>query len=331
MENNYNHWTNQPSDSLRNPVFYPILTEVMFDYEMMLEMVYHSMTIIERGFDTVWDSNIIYFTMKYFKEGVDFAEKLVKERGIKMRIIIQTTKENIDYVSPLKYLEVRCLEDLKGNFGIFDNRAYMVYIFHRDSDKPDQTLWSNSKMLVDKQQSLFDKLWDIAIPLSLRRKEIEYEHDIDSQITLTCQDEIQREIQSLILTSKKELTIFSSTKILCSVLYKKNFIEYFHELLNKDVTIKLLTDNIDDHLISQISSINNKSRSGQIQSGYSTKLGKLDELVLISDGRYVLHIKYNNGNNLEATLSKEEHTVLVQEILFEKYWDEVKSLTAALR
>ena len=192
MENNYNHWTNQPSDRLKeSKYFHPILTEVMFDYEMMLEMVYHSMTIIERGFDTVWDSNMLYFTMKYFKEGVDFAEKLVKERGIKMRIIIQTTKENIDYVSPLKYLEVRCLEDLKGNFGIFDNRAYMVYIFHRDSDKPDQTLWSNSKMLVDKQQSLFDKLWDIAIPLSLRRKEIEYEHDIDSQITLTSQDEIQ--------------------------------------------------------------------------------------------------------------------------------------------
>lgn len=40
---------------------YPILTEVMFDYNMMLEMVFHSMTIIEKGYDTVWDTNMLNF------------------------------------------------------------------------------------------------------------------------------------------------------------------------------------------------------------------------------------------------------------------------------
>ena len=44
----------------------PILTEVMFDYDMMLEMVFHSMTIIEKGFDTVWDANMFNFTRMYF-------------------------------------------------------------------------------------------------------------------------------------------------------------------------------------------------------------------------------------------------------------------------
>ena len=51
----------------------------------------------------------------------------------------------------------------------------MVFIFQKGSERPDQTLWSNSKELVQKQQEIFDKLWDLAIPLSIRRKEIELE------------------------------------------------------------------------------------------------------------------------------------------------------------
>lgn len=152
----------------------PILTEVMFDYDMMLEMVFHSMTIIEKGYDTVWDENMFNFTRKYFQEGMEYVEKLIKQNGITIRLIVEATLENIEAIDSLKYYEIRCLDDIKGNFGIFDNRAYMVYIFHRDSDKPDQTLWSNSKDLVDKQRILFDKMWNIAIPLSTRRKELEY-------------------------------------------------------------------------------------------------------------------------------------------------------------
>jgi hypothetical protein len=85
------------------------------------------------------------------------------------------------------------LDDIKGNFGIFDNRAYMVYIFHRDSDRPDQTLWSNSKALVEKQQALFEKLWEMATPLPAKRKEIEYEETANIQKTITGYNSIGRE------------------------------------------------------------------------------------------------------------------------------------------
>lgn len=64
----------------------------MFDYNMMLEMVYHSMTIIEKGYDTVWDSNMLNFITTYFSEGSKFMEKLIQEKGIKLRIIIQTNE-----------------------------------------------------------------------------------------------------------------------------------------------------------------------------------------------------------------------------------------------
>ena len=49
-------------------------------------------------------------------------------------------------------------------------------------------------------------------------------------------------------------------------------------------------------------------------------------MVIISDGKIVIQIKNGYGNKLVASLSNEEHSILLQEILFEKYFNEIKSL-----
>jgi hypothetical protein len=79
----------------------PILTEVMFDYDMMLEMVFHSMTIIEKGYDTVWDANMFNFTRMYFQEGMEYVEKLITDKGIRIRLIVEATLENTDAIDSL--------------------------------------------------------------------------------------------------------------------------------------------------------------------------------------------------------------------------------------
>ena len=78
---------------------HPILTEVMFDHNMMLEMAGHSMTIVKKGYDSVWDSNMINFISKYFTNGIAFMEGLVREKGIKLRLLVEATKENIDFIN----------------------------------------------------------------------------------------------------------------------------------------------------------------------------------------------------------------------------------------
>jgi hypothetical protein len=298
----------------------------MFEYDMMLEMIFHSMTIIEKGYDTVWDANVFNFIRKYFDEGMEYVEKLIKQNGIRIRLIVEATLENIDAIDLLKYYEIRCLDDIKGNFGIFDDRAYMVCLFHRDSDKPDQTLWSNSKDLVDKQRILFDKMWNIAIPLSTRRKELEYEKRMSQKKMITDFDLLQNEIDSLIITCKTKLIIFSSTKILCNILSKNYFVNYFPSLLRSSVKIKILIDNEDNVLLKQISTINDTNRLNKIQLIHSNKMVEFSECVIISDDKYMLQIKYDMNNQLVAFFSTEEYSTLLQEILFEKHWNEVKSL-----
>lgn len=303
----------------------------MFDYDMMLEMVLHSMTIIEKGYDTVWDANMFNFTRKYFQEGMNYVEKLIIENGIRLRLIVEATLENIDAIDSLRHYEIRCLDDIKGNFGIFDNRAYMVYIFHTANDKPDQTLWSNSKALVDKQRILFDKMWNISIPLSIRRKELAYEKRMDQKQMITDFETLQNEIDSLMITCKKELIIFSSTKILCNILSKNDVVYYFPSLLKSGVKIKILIDNADELLIKQITAINDTNRTNTIQLMHSNKISEFNEAVMIRDDKYMLQIKYGINDQLSALFSSEEYNILVQEILFEKHWNEVKSLTSIIR
>jgi len=72
--------------------------------------------------------------------------------------------------------------------------------------------------------------------------------------------------------------------------------------------------------------IGEKKYDNAIQTGYLNKLGKLNEMILISDSRFILQVRYDDDNKLIASFTNEIHKVQVQEIIFENYWNEVKSL-----
>ena len=228
MGQKYSKVDDSTFQQLKESKYYqPEITEVMFDSQMMFEMVLDSIHIAEKGYDTVWDPIMFKTMWKYFQEGIHLIEKQVREKGIRLRLIVETSKSNLDMVSSFEGYDIRHLDDIKGNFGIFDNRAYMVYIFHKEGEVPDQTLWSNSKALVDKQQAIFDRLWEMAIPLPSRIKELEYEENPDYRSTITGHNQIKNQIVSLLENSKKELVIFSSAKILDTVFQENDFLNTF--------------------------------------------------------------------------------------------------------
>jgi hypothetical protein len=96
--------------------------------------------------------------------------------------------------------------------------------------------------------------------------------------------------------------------------------------LKRGVKIKILTDNLESELLSQINEINQAHEDNQIQIGYTNKLGNIDEFMMVSDGKHLLEIKYDSPHSPVATYSNKEHQIQVQEILFEKQWNEIKSL-----
>ena len=307
---------------------HPETTDIILDPKKMLEIVLDSIKIAEKGYDAVLDSIMFKFLMKDFENGIDLIDKRIVEKEIKSRLVIDANKENIDFLNSIKKYDIKYLHDIRGNFGIFDNRAYMVQIFHKENDLPFQTLWSNSKVLVDKQQMLFDRLWEIAIPLSTRRKELEYEQNPNYQKTLTKYQDIQNEIISLIEQTRRELLLFSSTQMLTRIFHNNIVVETLSKRLSKDVNIRILTDDINLEIIKIIKELNKKNTNNSIQFSYTNKLGNIDRLTIVNDGKLMLQANLINNDiqDLVASLSNEEHKIAVQEILFEKYWNETNSL-----
>ena len=306
--------------------YHPEVTKVIYDNEVMFRIASDAILLSQIGFDAVWDRHLCQWASKYFLQGINLVKNRIKENDIKVRQIVEVTNENKDFITSLEPIEIRHLEGLRGNFGIFDHRAYMVFVLHKDTDEPLQTFFSNSKSLVSQQRTLFEKLWNMAIPLSGRMKEIEYEDKTHLQKTIVNFENIQREINSLLSTCKKELTIISSSKILCNFLNKNNILNYFPTLLERAATIKILTDRIDEYLTKEIIFINNKFESKPVQIGHTNKLGDVDEMVIISDNKHLIKVNYNQDNRMIATFSNEEYSILIHELMFEKSWNEVKSL-----
>ncbi|KAA2279029.1 hypothetical protein [Candidatus Nitrosocosmicus sp. SS] len=202
----------------------------------------------------------------------------------------------------------------------------MAFIINKQNDESVQTYFSNSRTLADQQMKIFEELWNMAIPFAIRKKELEYENKKDTKRITRDSENIQREIEVLTLTCKKDLTILSSNNFLCLLLNKFCFIKSLPSILQRGISIKILAINVDEYLLKQIASINESLQSIKpIQLGFANKRD-LNEMIMIFDDKHLLRVNYNQDNLLIAVFSNQEHAVLVQQLMVEKYWNEAKSL-----
>lgn len=147
-------------------------------------------------------------------------------------------------------------------------------------------------------------MWDMAVPVSVRKKELEYLKKLSSKKKITDLELLQDKIDSLIIGCKKKLIIFSSAKILCNILSKHNFEEYFPSLLRKEVIIKIRIDRVNSILVKYVNSINDTNHHNKIQLMHSIKLIEFNESMITSDDKNLLQAKYDTNNRLTAFLTR---------------------------
>lgn len=92
----------------------------------MTELGLIALTGIENTFDTVWDKMMFDFIWNFFEEGLILAEKMAIERRVRFRLIVEVTKQNMEMIKSLKHHEIRHVDNIRSNFAILDERAYMV-------------------------------------------------------------------------------------------------------------------------------------------------------------------------------------------------------------
>src|SRR5437899_9555924 len=89
-----------------------------------------------------------------------------KSQGVKLRYITEITEENISYCKELmKYVELRHLDGIKGNFGIGDKSDFRASATITEGDPPTELIVSTVRSFVKQQQQyFFDMLWEKGIP-----------------------------------------------------------------------------------------------------------------------------------------------------------------------
>ena len=86
---------------------------------------------------------------------------------------------------------------------------------------------------------------------------------------------------------------------------------------------------MDTDIKTKFSFVNSLGLASRIEYGVSNQLDRFNESILIADGKLMLRSTFESSNDLVTHISTKKSLVLVQEILFEKYWNEIQSLEVA--
>lgn len=101
---------------------------------------------------------------------------LIKNTSIKIRLITEINSNNLKYCKQLNKefeVELRHLDNVKGNFGISDGEQYITSSVLENSKSLNEIVYSNVKGIVEQNTFMYEILWNKGTPLDQKIKEIE--------------------------------------------------------------------------------------------------------------------------------------------------------------
>ena len=250
--------------------------------------------------------------------------KLYK-RGVRLRFITEVTNKNIHYCKEMmKYVEVRHLEAVKGNFGIQDGQHYLGHIIQKEGEPPRQLFHVSIKGFVKQQQYLFDNLWSKAIPAEYRIREIE-EGIIPDVIEILKQpSEVISLSHKLVRAAKDEILLIFHTANGLLRQEKSGGVDLLIEIaLKYKILVKILVP-IEDKIkgiIQRFEQIN-EIQVRNIEPTMQTRM-----TILVVDRMYSLVVELKDDSKEKsdeaiglATYSNSKSTVLSYASIFETLW-----------
>ena len=183
-----------------------------------------------------------------------FLDMLIQlnRRGIRQRFITDITNENIKYCKELaKYVELRHMDGITGNFGIVDRKEYgaSANIYQKYEQRAAaEFIYSNVKGFVEQQQYFFETLWNKALPAKQRFKEIEQSAKREFVETIRHSYEIQKLSFDIIKRAEEEILILFSTTSTFRRQEKAGALELLKEAAAlRGVKIRILVPVDDDY------------------------------------------------------------------------------------
>lgn len=247
--------------------------------------------------------------------------ELIK-RGIKIRLITDVTKENLDYCKELlKVSDIRHIEGINGNFGIIDEKEYVVHLISKESEAPSQIIYSNDSRSVGVQQFLFNTLWKNAILIEERIREIEHGTKREFPETLRDSDEIQRIYFEMLNATTKELLLLFPTTNAFHRLERNELMALLRKVTERGVQVRIMTP-----MDNQIRKLANTSID-QIEVNPVVSQQGINSTIIVSDNKSSLVIEVKNDSkyifkeaNGLAIYSNSASSVWTHTTIFENLW-----------
>ncbi len=260
-------------------------------YKEGTEVVVGAQEIIERNLeclsDTIHEWNnytdsigpIIFSKVEEVKKA--YAEAL--KRGVRIRIITEITKDNIDHCREgMKYVsELRHMDGISGTFVVSDKH----YLSNAMSENIGsfQCVHSNIRSFVEQQKHIFENLWSNAIPATEKIKELE-DVSVGFYKVLHCQEQARSLFLDLIESSRQEILIlFSLSDRLLEYVHSGMIELLVNVIMEKKVQARILLP-VDIQNYSNIrlkkrleTDLNDKEhlQKDKIKNGVAARKGKL--------------------------------------------------------
>ena len=260
----------------------------------------------------------------------------LSRRGVKHRFLTEITNENIDYCRDLaKYVQLRHLDGIKGNFSIIDRKNYAATANLSSFQPPSELVVSNVKQFVEQQQYLFDMLWNRAIAAEQKIRELEEGARPDFIETITDPYRVQQLGFDLVNSCKHEITAIFST---CNAFHRQErvgAIKLLKDMAERhSVKVRILTPE-DEKIKAFVVNLkkqqeeqdnNNHMEIRFIEPSRQTKVS-----ILIADNKYSLAVELRDDTketSIEAmglaSYSNSKATVLSYASIFESLWTHVE-------
>jgi len=262
-----------------------------------------------------------------FKQALNDA----KDRGVKIRYVVEITKDNISHCRELMKIvsDLRHLNGAKGNFTVSDSE-YMASgaALLREQLPLHQIVYSNNRTIVKQQQYLFDTLWNNARSAELRIMEIE--EGTDPVNIEVIQDPIlSREVfKQLVISADKEILLIFPTVHAFARHEKLGTIQLIVETARLGIRIRIIM--VKDKLVERsVQDILQEQQNHSVEVRFIKKversLNKATSLLVDRKSLLVVELKDDSKDDfVEATgfstYSNSDPGILAYISMFEDLW-----------
>ncbi len=218
----------------------PEITEVLTGWENIFKRNIDDLSQAWQKIDSCCDAGVptIIVGSPMYEASHDFVD-----RGGKIRMITEIGPENLGAIRELmKFQEIRHIGNFKINFGLSEKSFMAPTSVYATSSNP-QCIYSNSKDLIREHQYLFDTLWEKALPVDQRIRQIESGIEPEKiELIQETRNSIALAFEIMKRTSKELLILFASPRTFM-LGYGLGSLETYDQMSKRGVSVRLLVPN----------------------------------------------------------------------------------------